>query len=1637
MFPDRDQTVGVHQAAARCHHRRFGAGADVELGHDALDVELDRAHADASRARDDLVAHAGGQVAEDVAFARGQLVAMDAAGQLDRHFRHHVFFTGQHGVDARHQVVERRALGHVRAGAGAHAAVRFVFRFVAAEDDDLGARMARADAADRLDAVAVGHVQIHQQQVRLQALAHFHRLLAVGGLAQQRERVLLLDQRRHAGADQRVDVGDNDGCGIERIHGRTPRVIGWCYFAHPRLRRIVIQRYFSMTGALQRLEFEFVEALQKQGVRAVRTHRHDLPGGRRRQVAPFHPGRRQQVAQLGGHAHQVGVLDLGDIVLETEAAAQRLLDGMDALLDIVAPQHHLDRRRPVAEKFLAVVHQRRVRKLRRHQARRHDRVFRHRVPGPRGAAPARLRRQAQRDVGDGHAGGVGLEQVEDKAGGQQDGRAAVRFIVGLMGDAQLRGRRAHALQGHLAVRADDFYPGEPRQLDRPRGPGQGLDHGDRHRHLDHGGRHGRRGRAGPHLLLPGAHLCRRRHGADQRPRAVRLPEIPVRLRDPAGGHGAAALRRRSQGFSPVFAADANCHAPAAGSERHAKNRRRKTRAQRARSDRGSAQAVLVDPRLLQPRRGGLGRHRLAAEKSAHRPDLPQAVPGQRGHQGRVPGHPGGAGHHRQDPQRQAAGLRLRGRAACVRQLPAGPDAGPATGPAGRHPAVLPELRLHGAAGRGADRQFRHRAAEDRHPRRRRGLDDHRLLPERPAWLAEQVRHHRVPAGLAPGRQRRQRAQSAVRPAHRGARPAHLVRLLHQRFQDDQAGVCQPRSSRRRAAGHVARRVQAARLRGAVGTSGRPVAQLVDRVSIAAGRTGRGRPGNHAVAAGRGHARPSAPHGHPARLAVPPGRRRGQHRGRAGRRPAAGGQRAVGHGGQPVRGRQPPQRRPAPRAGRRDGGRAPAPARPLPEDDRARGGRQRHRGRCAAPVHLPRPGHHRHEGRIRRRRDQARFRRDQRDRLPRLAAQAWRRRGTVRQLGARARLLRPGVRLRGRRLRPAQYRGGHAAAGHGAHRLVLQGRHHVQDAGGDGRRGVYAAVPGAAGARRQVRILPQGRGTGAGRAADRQHPHDAAGQGQWRLPAAGGRQRAGLLAEPPQLRPARPRPGGAAAGQGDQPRIALDRLAAGVPGALRRAAAGQGLATRRRFRPGGVRHFHRLAARPVPATAGAQPGAAGHVRQGADGGHAGLPGVAGQGLGADGLVAPAGRAAARAERLHGTVRHVGAHGPAAGARGLAGRSGAAQRVVLLQRAAGGGVSARVRHRVPSAHGAAGQGRRHPPAGTRDCVAMVGRRSGRRVPVAMAGGRQRRHRRAAFRRPVLARQRRPVRALRDVGGGQHEVPAARRPVGIFKPVFDGGLDQDGHQRRLRGSGSHGGHADVARHERPPAGDRRRDRLRPARWYRRSASPPVTVSRTSTDLPAARAASSMAAISLPATPLRRASRCTSILATSARCGWLSGWAVISCTVPTMRPASVCATSSTRSSRAAAASAPRQKASAVERGRGSMKLTDAPPSTQSTRTSDNASASNAAWSRASAAVTRRTVMADDAVRSAAGAPVCTAAGAVVGAGFCARSGDAVCAGEVILSSVQPDQRPLPLLSSPRAPLELKRCVVCAAAAAASCLLS
>src|SRR5262245_692975 len=177
--------------------RQLHAVADAQLLEDVVEVRLHRHLGDEEVPRDLGVAHAEGDVPDDLALACGEPLVHGRAqlrGELGLQRGGHPHVSLGDGTDRRHQRLDREALEHDRASAGAQRAER-VFRALArGHDDDRDARREPLDVAER----APLHLEVEQEDVG-------------GGLLEQRGQ----------GPDA-VDLGDDADALLQREHGAQP-----------------------------------------------------------------------------------------------------------------------------------------------------------------------------------------------------------------------------------------------------------------------------------------------------------------------------------------------------------------------------------------------------------------------------------------------------------------------------------------------------------------------------------------------------------------------------------------------------------------------------------------------------------------------------------------------------------------------------------------------------------------------------------------------------------------------------------------------------------------------------------------------------------------------------------------------------------------------------------------------------------------------------------------------------------------------------------------------------------------------------------------------------------------------------------------------------------------------------------------------------------------------------------------------------------------------------------------------------------------------------------------------------------------------------------------------------------------------
>ena len=121
---------------------------------------------------------------------------------------------GAHGADGGEDLGARRAFQQVPLGAGLEGAEDPLVGIERRQHHHLHGRIGGAQAADGLDAVERGHLQIHQHDVRPQPGRLGHGLGAGAGLADHLEIRLRSQHGREPVADHRLVVGQEDADGL-------------------------------------------------------------------------------------------------------------------------------------------------------------------------------------------------------------------------------------------------------------------------------------------------------------------------------------------------------------------------------------------------------------------------------------------------------------------------------------------------------------------------------------------------------------------------------------------------------------------------------------------------------------------------------------------------------------------------------------------------------------------------------------------------------------------------------------------------------------------------------------------------------------------------------------------------------------------------------------------------------------------------------------------------------------------------------------------------------------------------------------------------------------------------------------------------------------------------------------------------------------------------------------------------------------------------------------------------------------------------------------------------------------------------------------------------------------------------------
>ena len=104
-------------------------------------------------------------------------------------------------------------LDEIAAGAGLESAKQIGLVGMHAENDGLGERMRGGELGDGFDAVENGHADVDHHDVRMESGGEFESLAAVGGLGDDFEAGVALQQKAQAGAHEGMVIGEQDADG--------------------------------------------------------------------------------------------------------------------------------------------------------------------------------------------------------------------------------------------------------------------------------------------------------------------------------------------------------------------------------------------------------------------------------------------------------------------------------------------------------------------------------------------------------------------------------------------------------------------------------------------------------------------------------------------------------------------------------------------------------------------------------------------------------------------------------------------------------------------------------------------------------------------------------------------------------------------------------------------------------------------------------------------------------------------------------------------------------------------------------------------------------------------------------------------------------------------------------------------------------------------------------------------------------------------------------------------------------------------------------------------------------------------------------------------------------------------------------
>jgi hypothetical protein len=216
-------------------HHRLDPVAQAELLQDVRDVRLYGRLVDVELAPDFRIGQAGRDQPQDLVFSLGQLAEFfrrgraNDAGELPDHAlgdrgRQQRVSRGD-GAHRTDELLSRVVLEHEAARAGPQGLVDVLVEAEGSQDQDAGDVVGCQDAPGRLEAVDLGHPDVHQHYRRVEPLGHGDSLTTVARFRHHLDVLLAGEQHPKARSDHRLVVGDEhaDAHGRRRVSDRRAR----------------------------------------------------------------------------------------------------------------------------------------------------------------------------------------------------------------------------------------------------------------------------------------------------------------------------------------------------------------------------------------------------------------------------------------------------------------------------------------------------------------------------------------------------------------------------------------------------------------------------------------------------------------------------------------------------------------------------------------------------------------------------------------------------------------------------------------------------------------------------------------------------------------------------------------------------------------------------------------------------------------------------------------------------------------------------------------------------------------------------------------------------------------------------------------------------------------------------------------------------------------------------------------------------------------------------------------------------------------------------------------------------------------------------------------------------------------------